>query len=297
MTAPRTTIPASCAQRLSRTTFSTELAPDGRSPRRRSGLSHSDRAPRPPPLSDRPTRNPARRGRSEEPGEPPRAAEALVPDHLRAHADLLRRRGEGMQAAFGNDFTQQNIPGGDRQVVEDAFPQNSAVRGEPVLPKIIPAETRMHRPEGLGGFVERARRRRRDPVEGLPDVSLATPCDIEPGGVNGAARTAFPGPLLPKEALPQEPAEGRRGVKGLSLEPGVIPAIPKPTVEPEIIRGWRRFRPVEGARQDVSEYPGQTRPDILPIPRSVRFPEGDQGVTVPDAGDGGNRWRSISQSV
>ncbi len=124
------------------------------------------------------------------------------------------------------------------------------------------------------------------------------PCDIEPGGVNGVTRTAFPGLVLTKEGLPEEPAEGRLGVQALSLEPGVIPAIPKPTVELDIIGGWRRLRLIEGARQDVSENPGQTRPDIMPIPGSVGFPEGGaSGLRCRTQVTVGNRWRSISQSV
>ena len=60
--------------------------------------------------------------------------------HPYANADLLGRRNEGMQAPLGDDLPQDDLPGSDRPVLENARPQDRGVPGEALLPGIIAVE-------------------------------------------------------------------------------------------------------------------------------------------------------------
>jgi transposase len=195
-------------------------------------------------------------------------------DDLDAHASLLRRGGDGMQAALSDDFADQRLPGRDGPMIEDALAQDAAEQGEPGLPQVVPAQGGIHRAENLARRIEMPRGRRRDAIEGRADGALAAASDVEAGRVIGAGRAIRVTKFSRTKGAPQEPTEGRRGEQGLILEQGLVPAVLNPLVEPEIVGGGGHRRPVEGSRQDVffdlasRGYPGaraeQADRDLVP---------------------------------
>jgi len=62
---------------------------------------------------------------------------------------------------------------------------------------------------------------------------------------------------------------GRHGEQGLILEPRLVLAVLKPTIQPEIVTGGEHRRTVKRARQDVVLDLAEARSHIMPIGRLV----------------------------
>lgn len=128
-----------------------------------------------------------------------------------------------------------------------------------------------------------SRGRRGDPVEGRADGGLAVARDVEAGRVIGAVGAIHVTNVSGTKRDAQQAAEGRGGEQGLILEPRLVPAVLKPTIQPEIVTGGKHSRTVERPRQDVVRKLGEARCHVIPIGRLVDPPELDQRMAVADA--------------
>ncbi len=162
-------------------------------------------------------------------------------DHLRINADFLSRGGKRVQAAFGDDFTEKNLAGGNGPVIENTLAQDAAVRGEAVLRHVVPVETSIHRPGCFPRSGEAAYGGRHNRVEDLTDGGLALPRYAEAGGMKCTTDARAFGLILGKKGPTQQPTESRRGEQGSSFEPALISAILQPPIEPVIASRGRRL--------------------------------------------------------
>ena len=125
--------------------------------------------------------------------------------------------------------------------------------------------------------------RRRDPVERRANGALAAARDVEAGRVIDAVGAKHVTEVSGTKRDAQESAEGRDGEQGLILEPRIVPAALKPTIQPEIVSGGECRWTVEGTRQDVVLDLGEACRHVMPIGRLVGPPKLDQRMVVTDA--------------
>lgn len=192
-------------------------------------------------------------------------------DHFDADARLLGGGGDGMQAALGDDFPDQRLPGGNGPVIEDAGAQDAAEAGESGFAQVELGQAEVQRAEGLPWSSGLPSGRCSDLVERRAYGGLALARDVEAGRVIGAVGAIHVTKVSGTKRDAQESA-GRDGEQGLILEPRLVPAALKPTIQPEIVSGRESGRTVKRSRQDVVLDFGEARRDVMPISGSVGPP-------------------------
>ena len=114
-----------------------------------------------------------------------------------------------MQAALGDDFANQRLPGRNGPVIEDAVAQDAAEQGEPGFPQVVAGQAETQRAEDVAWRIEMPLGRRRDPVERRTDGGLAVARDVEAGRVIGAVGAIHITKMSGAERDAQEAADGR----------------------------------------------------------------------------------------